>query len=179
MVTASFGLATLIALALVSINAWAPKSWLLRQLASDPVVDFLARLGGVSSGLLAIIFIAVFGGSLIMTLLLRGYEKLAEIRAERRRIREEERAAGHAEGRADGLAEGLAVGIAEGRAEGIAQGRTEGLAEGRIEGRAVGQAERDERWQAWVNRLIEEGKLSPNVGLPPEEGNSNREELSD
>ena len=171
LVTTSFGLATLIALALVSINAWAPKSWLLRQLASDPVVDFLARLGGVSSGLLAIIFIAVFGGSLIMTLLLRGYEKLAEIRAERRRIREEERAAGHAEGRA----EGLAVGIAEGRAEGLSQGRTEGLAEGR----AVGQAERDERWQVWVNRLIEEGKLSPNVGLPPEEGNSNREELSD
>ena len=98
-----------------------------------------------------------------MTLLLRGYEKLAEIRAERRRIREEERAAGHAEGHADGLVEG----------------RAEGLAQGLAEGRAVGQAERDERWQAWVNRLIEEGKLSPNVGLPPEEGNSNREELSD
>lgn len=90
-----------------------------------------------------------------MTLLLRGYEKLAEIRAERRRIREEERAAGRAEGRAEGLAEGLA------------------------EGRAEGQAERDERWQAWVNRLIEEGKLSPNIGLPPENGSSNREELSE
>ena len=73
-----------------------------------------------------------------MTVLLRGIEKLHEMREERKRIREESRAAGLAEG----LAEGLAAGLAEGRIE------------------------RDKEWEAWAERLIEQGLLPPDVSLP-------------
>ena len=99
-------------------------------LASDETVNFLGELGDVSGGLLVIVFILIFGGNVIMTVLLRGIEKLSEMREERKRIRTE--------------------------------AREEGLAEGRAEGRA----EVDREWAKWARKLIDEGKLSPDVELP-------------
>ena len=156
LITASFGVATVLALTLVSVNTWAPEESVVRRIASDANIGFLDKLGGVSGGLVALVFITVLGGSIIMTLLLRGFEKLAEIREERKRIREEARA------------EGLAEGLAEGRAE----GRTEGRAEGRTEGRAQAIAESNQAWEAWVKRLIEEGKIPPDVDFPYSNGAS-------
>ena len=69
-----------------------------------------------------------------MTVLLRGIEKLSEMREERKRIR--------TEARGGGVAEGLA------------------------EGRAAGRAENAREWEKWARKLIDEGKLSPNVELP-------------
>ena len=73
-----------------------------------------------------------------MTVLLRGFEKLAEMREERKRLRKEARAAGMAEG----------------------------MAEGRAEGRAEGVAERNQEWEAWARQLIKEGKLPSEIQFP-------------
>ena len=129
-VTIAFGIAAGLALAMLSVNTWAPAGSPLRRLASDETVNFLGELGDVSGGLLVIVFILIFGGNVIMTVLLRGIEKLSEMREERKRIRTE--------------------------------AREEGLAEGRAEGRA----EVDREWAKWARKLIDEGKLSPDVELP-------------
>ena len=129
-VTIAFGIAAGLALAMLSVNTWAPAGSPLRQLASDETVNFLGELGDVSGGLLVIVFILIFGGNVIMTVLLRGIEKLSEMREERKRIRTE--------------------------------AREEGLAKGRAEGRA----EVDREWAKWARKLIDEGKLSPDVELP-------------
>ena len=149
-VTIAFGIAAGLALAMLSVNTWAPAGSPLRRLASDETVNFLGELGDVSGGLLVIVFILIFGGNVIMTVLLRGIEKLSEMREERKRIRTEAREEGLAEGRAKGRAEGRAAGRAEGRAEGQAEGRAENARE----------------WEDWARKLIDEGKLSPDVELP-------------
>ena len=129
-VTIAFGIAAGLALAMLSVNTWAPAGSPLRQLASDETVNFLGELGDVSGGLLVIVFILIFGGNVIMTVLLRGIEKLSEMREERKRI------------------------------------RTEAREEGLAEGRAKGRAEVDREWAKWARKLIDEGKLSPDVELP-------------
>lgn len=104
-VTIAFGVAAGLALAILSIRTWAPDDWWLRQLLQEAVIDFLTELGDVSGGLIVIIFLLLLGVSVAMTVLLRGFEKLAEIREERKRLRAEARAEGLAEGRAEGRAE--------------------------------------------------------------------------
>ena len=129
-VTIAFGIAAGLAVAMLSINTWAPAGSPLRQLVSDETVNFLSQLGDVSGGLLVVVFILIFGGNVIMTVLLRGIEKLSEMREERKRIREEARK------------EGLVEGLAEGRAE------------------------KSREWEEWARKLMDEGKLSPDVELP-------------
>jgi uncharacterized integral membrane protein len=124
-VTISFGLAAGTGVFLLLFKIFAPQDGPLQQWAQG-TITFLSELGDISGGLIVIIFIAILGGNIFMTVLLRGIEKLHEMREERKRIREESRAAG--------------------------------LAEGRIE--------RDKEWEAWAERLIEQGLLPPDVSLP-------------
>ena len=140
-VTIAFGVAAGLALAILSIKFWAPEDWWLRQLIPPEAIKFLIELGDVSGGLIVIIFILILGGTLIMTVLLHGYEKLAEVLAERKRRREEEKRR-----------------LEEARAAGRATGLAEGLAEG--------LAKNNQEWEAWARQLIKEGKLPSEVQFP-------------
>ncbi len=104
-VTISFGVAAGIAVIIQLTKRFAPEVWFLHRLARD-VADYLDELGDIGSGVIIVVFLSVMGGSWVMTVLLRGIEKLHEMRQERRRIREEGRMEGRKEGRMEGREEG-------------------------------------------------------------------------
>ena len=107
-VTISFGVAAGIAVIIQLTKRFAPEVWFLHRLARD-VADYLDELGDIGSGVIIVVFLSVMGGSWVMTVLLRGLEKLHEMRQERRRIREEGRMEGRKEGREEGRREMLAT----------------------------------------------------------------------
>ena len=107
-VTVYFGVAAGIAVIIQLTKRFAPEVWFLHRLARD-VADYLDELGDIGSGAIIVVFLSVMGGSWVMTVLLRGIEKLHEMRQERRRIREEGRMEGRKEGREEGRREMLAT----------------------------------------------------------------------
>ena len=133
LVAIAFGATAALALAIISIRTWVPDSWWLRRLITEEAVDFLKELGNISAGLIVIVFILILGGSVVMSVLLRGYEKLGEVLEERKRQQEEQRRI-----------------LAEVKSQGLAQGR----------------AASNQKWQAWAQQLIEEGKLPSDVEFP-------------
>ena len=148
-VTISFGIAAVIGISLQAAGLLAPEGSLLKRSAQS-AIKYLTELGDISGGSIVLIFLLIMGGNRVMTVLLRGVEKLQEMREKARRIREEGRAEGHAAGRAAGRAEGRAEGHAAGRAEGREEARSEARAELRV--------------------LLKEKGLDPDEFLPPGKG---------
>jgi hypothetical protein len=99
-VAISFGVAAVIGISLQLARVFAAEGSLLRQ-SAQATIDYLSELGDISGGLIVIIFVVLWGGSGVMSLLFAGIEKYHEMKERHRRLREEGRAEGRAEARAE------------------------------------------------------------------------------